>query len=172
MTLSNTPLAQPVARTGHWRAATIFLLLLLALALTASVSMYQQFVAQLRDLQHKVQQTAPLQHVALLLDAKGEPAMLLTHGLGDDYLQLQRLTSLAEGPEDSMQLWIWEAGGKPHSLGVLTPKMQTLRLPLGSDDLRFGRQLGMSVEARGGSMSGRGPRLPYLLHGVLIQKAL
>ncbi len=134
--------------------------------------MYQQFVAQIQDLQHKVQQSAQLQYVAVLVDDKGEPAMLLTQQSGEGFFQLQRLTSVVEGSEDSMQLWAVPASGPARSLGLLTPKLKTLRLAATDRALDGVRMLGMSVEARGGVDERQGPRLPYLWTGRVIQKAL
>ncbi|RFO97475.1 hypothetical protein DIC66_06270 [Rhodoferax lacus] len=166
---------QPSGSRGHkgyWRAATYFCLLLLAVGATAGVSMYEQFVAQIHDLQQKVQQTAQLQYVAVLMDDKGEPAMLVTQEFGQPYLQLQRLNSVVEGQEDSMQLWALPASGTAQSLGVLPPKLKTLRLPATASALDAVSKLGMSVEARGGVTQAQGPRLPYLLTGSVIRKAL
>jgi hypothetical protein len=73
----------PAGPRGYWRAATYACLLLLALGATAGLSMYQQFVAQIQDLQQKVQHTAQLQYVAVLLDDQGQPAMLLTQVSGE-----------------------------------------------------------------------------------------
>jgi anti-sigma-K factor RskA len=157
---------------GYWRAATYFCLLLLALGSTAGVSMYQQFVAQIHDLQQKVQQTAQLQYVAVLLDEKNEPAMLLTQTSGEAFMQLQRLNSVVEGSEDSMQLWALPEGGAPRSLGLLTPKLKTLRLAATDQSLVGVQKLGMSVEAKGGVSDKQGPRLPYLFTGTVVRKAL
>ncbi len=171
-----TPMPSHAPR-GYWRAATYFCLLLLAVGATAGISMYQQFVAQLQDLQHKVQQTAQLQFVAVLLDAEGAPAMLVTQLSGDGYLQLQRLNAVVEGAEDSMQLWAMVAAASgaaavaPRSLGILPPKLKTLRLAATDTTLAGVSQLGMSVEAKGGVSERQGPRLPYVFTGTVIRKA-
>ncbi len=182
-----TPMPNAAPR-GYWRAATYFCLLLLAVGATAGISMYQQFVAQLQDLQHKVQQTAQLQFVAVLQDAQGAPAMLVTQLSGDGYLQLQRLNAVVEGAEDSMQLWAMAAAAgaasagdagdtgstgatTPRSLGILPPKLKTLRLTATDTTLAGVGQLGMSVEAKGGVSERQGPRLPYVFTGTVIRKA-
>ena len=162
----------PAGPRGYWRAATYACLLLLALGATAGLSMYQQFVAQIQDLQQKVQHTAQLQYVAVLLDDQGQPAMLLTQVSGEAYVQLQRLSGVVEGSEDTMQLWSVAASGAPQSLGVLPPKLQTLRLAVTQQTLSSVQALGLSVEARGGVSASQGPRLPYLWTGRLIRKAL
>jgi anti-sigma-K factor RskA len=164
--------SQATANRGYWRAAAYFFLLLLVVGATAGVSMYEQFVAQIHDLQQKVQQTAQLQYVAVLVDDKGEPAMLLTQASGEAFLQLQRLNSVVEGGEDTMQLWAVPDGGPARSLGLLTPRLKTLRLAATDQTLDGVGKLGMSVEAKGGVSAKQGPRLPYLLTGSVIRKAL
>jgi anti-sigma-K factor RskA len=169
---------RPAALTGsravsaYWRAATYFCLLLLALGSAAGLSMYQQFVAQIQDAQQKVQQTAQLQYLSVLQDEQGEAALLLTYFSGEAFFQLQRLNSVAEGSEDSLQLWALPEAGAPRSLGVLTPKLKTLRLAATAQSLEGISKLGMSVEAKGGALETRGPRLPYLFTASVIRKAL
>jgi anti-sigma-K factor RskA len=167
---SNTPQAKrPLA---YWRAATIFCLLLLTLAGTAGWSMFEQFTAQVRDLQQKVQKTAQLQYVAVLLDEKNEPAILVTQVSGESALQLQRLNAVVEGGEDSMQLWALSASGAARSLGVMTAKIKTLHLPATEQTLGEVARLAISVENKGGVTDTQGPRLPYLFSGSVIRKAL
>jgi anti-sigma-K factor RskA len=146
--------------------------LLLALAVTAGWSMFEQFTAQVRDLQQKVQRTAQLQYVAVLMDEKNEPAILVTQVSGESALQLQRLNAVVEGGEDSMQLWAVPATGLPRSLGVMTAKLKTLRLPATEQTLADAARLAISVENKGGVSESQGPRLPYLFSGTVIRKAL
>ena len=167
---SSTP--QPTGPRGYWRASTIFLLLVLAIAITAGWSMFEQFSAQVRDLQQKVQRTAQLQYVAVLLDDKNEPAMLVTQVSGESALQLQRLNAVVEGGEDSMQLWAVPTSGPARSLGVMTAKLKTLRLPATEQMLAEVPRLAISVENKGGVSNSQGPRLPYLFSGSVIRKAL
>jgi hypothetical protein len=68
MEINETDVPQSSGPPGYWRAATIFCLLLLVLGGTAGWSMFEQFTAQVLDLQQKVQRTAQLQYVAVLLD--------------------------------------------------------------------------------------------------------
>jgi anti-sigma-K factor RskA len=163
---------QPRGNRGYWRAATYFCLLLLAIGTAAGMSMYEQFVAQIHDLQQKVQQTAQLQYVAVLHDEKGEATMLLTQTSAEGFIQLQRLNSVVEGPEDSMQLWAVPDSGAPRLLGLLTPRLKTLRLPISAQTLDGVVKLAMSVEAKGGVTESQGPRLPYLWTGTLVRKAI
>jgi anti-sigma-K factor RskA len=58
------------------------------------------------------------------------------------------------------------------SLGVLPSKVATPRLPVTADVLEGAAQLAISVEDKGGVDERKGPRLPYLFRGALVQKAL
>jgi anti-sigma-K factor RskA len=167
-----TTVSSPPSAPGYWRAATIFCLLLLAIGSAAGVSMFEQFSAQVRDLQQKVQKSAQLQYVAVLQDEKNQPALLLTQQAGDSFLQVQRLNAVVEGGEDSMQLWLLPPSGPAQSLGVLTAKLKTLQLAASEQLLSDGARLAISVENKGGVSERQGPRLPYLFSGMLIRKAL
>ncbi|MDO8248639.1 MAG: anti-sigma factor [Rhodoferax sp.] len=162
----------PISQGWWWRAATIVCLLLMAIATATGVSMYEQFKAQIDHLQTKLQNTAQIKYIAVLLDDSQAPAMLVTLDLQDAALQIQRLNSVAEGREDSMQLWALPANGKPRSLGVLGSAGKTLRLAASIDTLDDVPQLAISVESKGGVAQDKGPRLPYLFKGAVVQKAL
>jgi anti-sigma-K factor RskA len=160
---------------GHarwWRAATIACVLMLALGLTAGLSMFEQFKAQVAHLQAQLKTTAQIRYIAVLLDGQHAPALLVTFDPQDQALQLQRLNAVKEGREDSLQLWALPASGQPVSLGVLASASKTLRLPAGDQALVNVPQLAISVENRGGAAEGRGPRLPFLFSGAVVQKAL
>jgi anti-sigma-K factor RskA len=162
----------PIASSSWWRAATIGCLLVMAIAAATGVSMFEQFKAQVNQLQTKLKNVAQIKFIAVLTDDKMAPALLVTLDPQDDALQIQRLNSVAEGREDSMQLWALSADGKPRSLGVLGSSGKTLRLPATEKTLADVPELAISVEAKGGVEQGRGPRLPYLFKGAVVQKAL
>lgn len=156
----------------RWRLATIACVILLAVAAATMVSMMEQFKAQVTHLQAKLKTTQQIKYVAVLLDDKQLPAMLLSFDLQDGYLQVQRLNDVKEGQEDSMQLWALDAEGRPLSLGVLPSKLKTAQLPVTDKILSQATGLAISVENKGGVEAGRLPRLPYLFTGALVQKAL
>ena len=158
--------------SGWWRAATIFCLILLAVALATGISMFEQFKAQIQHVQGKLKDTGQVKYIAVLQDEKQAPAMLVTMALQDNALQIQRLNAVSEGREDSMQLWALSDGDPVRSLGVLATKGKTLRLPATERDLASATTLAISVEDKGGAFTGNGPRLPYLFKGSVIQKAL
>ena len=156
----------------RWRLATIACVILLAVAAATMVSMMEQFKAQVTHLQTKLKSVPQIKYVAVLLDDKQLPAMLLSFDLQDGYLQIQRLNDIKEGQEDSMQLWALDAEGRPLSLGVLPSKLKTAQVPVTDKILSQATGLAISVENKGGVEAGRLPRLPYLYTGALVQKAL
>jgi anti-sigma-K factor RskA len=158
--------------TTGWRLAAIILMVVVAVGAATGVGMYEMFNAQMTHLQAKLKSVPQTKYVAVLLDAKQAPGVLVTFDPQDGFLMLQRLTDIKEGPEDSMQLWDNSNPAKPVSLGVLTPKIRTAQLPLTEKTLSKVTQLAISVENRGGAEEGRQPLLPYLYSGALVLKAL
>ena len=63
-------------------------------------------------------------------------------------------------------------GVPPRSLGVLDSSGKTHQLRVDEASLAPVTQLAISVEDKGGVPEARGPRLPYLFTGALVQKAL
>ncbi len=158
--------------SGWWRVATITCLLALSVAIATGFSMLAQFEAQVRHLQGQLKETVQLKYLAVLNDAQQQPAMLVTMNLGDNALQLQRLNTVIEGREQSLQLWALSEGDPARSLGVLPSKGKTLRLPATERDWASASTFGISVENKGGAPANQGPSLPYLFTGSVIQKAL
>lgn len=170
-TLPATP-AAPVAPTAWWRAATIFCLVVMAIALAMGMSMFEQFSAQIHHLQGKLNNVQQIRYLSVMQDERHAAAMLVTLDPQDKALHLQRLNAVAEGREDTMQLWALDARGEPRSLGVLTRGLLTLRVPVEEAALGEVTRLAISVEDKGGVEPGQAPRLPYLFEGAWIQKAL
>ena len=167
---SPTPARRAVS--AWWRALAIFLLLALFIAWAASASMVEQLKAQITHLQAKVTGVVQVQYLSVLLDRQQQPALLVTADVQGTVLQLQRLNEVREGREDSMQLWALQADKPPRSLGVIASAFKTLQLPAPTAALAGVQALAISVEDKGGAAEGRGPRLPYLFQGGLVQKAL
>jgi anti-sigma-K factor RskA len=174
-TPSITPPHSAQARSGvnaWWRALAIFLMVVLFIAWAASASMVEQLKAQIAHLQAKVSVVAQVQYLAVLLDDKQLPALLVTADVQGSVLQLQRLNEVREGRDDSMQLWALDGDKPPRSLGVISSTYKTLQLPTPAATLAGVQELAISVEDKGGAAEGRGPRLPYLFKGGLVKKAL
>lgn len=177
MTAPETAVSAPLPAASRrvspwWRALAIFLLLVLMLAWAASASMHEQLKAQIGHLQAKVATLPQIRHIAVLLDAQGAPAMLVTMDPQTRALQLQRLNEVKEGREDSMQLWALKDGQPPRSLGVIESKFKTLQLPAQEAALAGVAELAISVEDKGGVPEAQGPRLPWLFKGALVLKAI
>jgi anti-sigma-K factor RskA len=136
------------------------------------MSMFEQFKAQIQHLQGQLKNTAQVKYIAVLTDDKQTPAMLVTMALQDNALQVQRLNAVTEGREDTMQLWALSEGDPARSLGVLESKGKTLRLSATERDFASATSLAISVEDKGGVTQAKGPRLPYLFKGSVVQKAL
>ena len=167
------PAAPPDRRVSPWwRVLSVVLLIALLLAWATSASMFEQLKAQIHHLQHRLTEQPQVTHVAVLLDAQGQPAMLATFTAGDNKLQLQRLNAVKEGREDSMQVWAVGPNGQPQSLGVIESRYKTLQMPVLASDLRGMVELGISAEKKGGVTHGSPPSLPWLFKGWLVQKAI
>jgi anti-sigma-K factor RskA len=158
--------------SGWWRSATYGCLVILSIGIATGMSGFEQFKAQIQHLQGQLKSTAQVKYIAVLSDDNHAPAMLVTMTLQDDALQVQRLNTMIEGREESMQLWALSEGDPARSLGVLESKGKTLRLPATERDFASATSLAISVEDKGGITQAKGPRLPYLFKGSVVQKAL
>jgi len=157
--------------SAWWRAGCITLAIVLGLAIASAMSMYEQFKAQMQHMQTQLQTVAQIKSIAVLTDDQHAAAMLITQDPQETTLQVQRLNAVAEGQEDSMQLWALSGTNRPISLGVLSPKIRMQRLNATDKDLAGIDTLAISVENRGGVSPSQGPRLPYLFKGTVVQKA-
>jgi anti-sigma-K factor RskA len=180
-TESNSPAPKPVPDPirvlgfrplSWWRAATVVCVILLVFAAATGMSMMEQFKAQMAHLQKQLVSVPQIKYLAVLTDAQGAAALLVTLDPSEPTLALQRVGSIKEGREDSLQLWALPASGAPRSLGLLASGSQTLRIPATEKDLRDVPQLGVSVESKGGVEDSHGPSGPWLLKGAVVQKAL
>src|SRR5664279_4007574 len=127
MNETTQPLA-PISSSSWWRAATVVCLLVMTIAAATGVSMFEQFTAQIQHLQTKLQNIGQIKYISVLMDDQQAPALLVTQDPQDGALQIQRLNDVAEGREDSMQLWAVTPNGKARSLGVFQSSGKTLRL--------------------------------------------
>ncbi|GAA6141585.1 anti-sigma factor [Hydrogenophaga sp. 5NK40-0174] len=164
------------ARSGvsaWWRAGTIFLLLAGLLGWAASTSMITQLQAQIDSLEKRLDTVPQVRKVSVLLDDEGLPAILATFDPNEGMLQIQRLNSVKEGREDSMQVWAVATDGQStRSLGVIESKYKTLQMPVNANDLDGAAALAISVENKGGVAAENGPSLPWLFKGWLVQKSI
>ncbi len=161
------------ARPAHlWRATAIACLLVIAIAAATGMSMFEQFKAQIAHLQAKLRTTAQIKYLSVLMDERHAPALLITFDPLDKALQIQRLNAVTEGQQDTMQLWALSPDNPPRSIGIFQSKGKTLRLGINEEGLTNVSELAISVENKGGVGPDKGPRLPYLFTGAVLQKAL
>lgn len=167
-----TPTPSPRVVSTWWRTLAYACLVVLSIGIATGMSMFEQFKAQIEHVQSKLKDTAQVKYIAVLTDDKQAPAMLVTMALQDNALQVQRLNAVTEGREDTMQLWALSDGDPARSLGVLESKGKTLRLNATERDFASATSLAISVEDKGGVAQAKGPRLPFLFKGPVVQKAL
>ena len=167
-----TPTPSPRVVSTWWRTLAYACLVVLSIGIATGMSMFEQFKAQIEHVQSKLKDTAQVKYIAVLTDDKQAPAMLVTMALQDNALQVQRLNAVTEGREDTMQLWALSDGDPARSLGVLESKGKTLRLNATERDFASAASLAISVEDKGGVAQAKGPRLPFLFKGPVVQKAL
>ncbi len=154
-----------------WRGIAIFFAILLVFAAATSMSMFEQFKAQIAYLQKQLVTLPQIKYIAVLTDAQGAAGLLVTLDPTQNVLVLQRLGNVVEGREESLQLWALPASGKARSVGLLGAS-KTLRIPATEADLRDIPNLGVSVESKGGVPDAQGPSGELLFRGALVQKAL
>jgi anti-sigma-K factor RskA len=158
--------------SSWWRALAILLALLLFVGGAAGISLFEQFRTQVRHLQGRLVEQPQIRQLAVLLDAQQRPAMLATVDTGMRVIQLQRLNEVREGREDGLQLWALNGDRAPRSLGVLERRLETPQLALDPAALAGATELAISVEGRDGVPEARGPSLPWLFRGHLVDKAI
>ena len=169
--------SDPSPRASHlvsswWRVFAATLLVVLMVGAATSLSMLEQFRAQIAYQQSMLAASPQLRELAVLLDETRKPALLVTHDPASGVLQLQRLNAVKEGREESLQLWALAEGQPPRSLGLIGSRYKTAQLPVTQTTLSGVAELAVSVETRDGAIEGRGPSLPYLFRGALVVKAI
>jgi len=177
MTDHSSPLPDPSPRVSHlvsswWRVLAATLLVVLMVGVATSLSMLEQFRAQIGYLESRLAAVPQLRELAVLLDEAHQPALLVTHDPATGVLQLQRLNEVKEGREQSLQLWALADGQPPRSLGLIGSRYKTAQLPATPATLSGVAELAVSVEDKAGAIETRGPNLPYLFRGALVVKTI
>jgi anti-sigma-K factor RskA len=161
--------------SSWWRALAILLALLLFIGGATGLSLFEQFKTQVRHLQGQLALQPQIRQLAVLLDAKQQPAMLVSVDPVSQLIQMQRLNEVREGQEDGLQLWALNGDQAPLSLGLIARRQQTPQLRLDAAAvaaLGSATELAVSVEGKDGVSEGQGPSLPWLFRGPLVDKAL
>lgn len=169
----SSPATAPDRRVSSWwRALAILLALLLFIGGATGISLFEQFKTQIRHLQDRLVEQPQLRQLAVLLDEQQRPALLATIDTSARVIQLQRLNAVREGREQGLQLWALNGDKAPRSLGVIERRLQTPQLALDPALLAGATELAISVEGKDGVPDDKGPSLPWLFRGHLVDKAL
>jgi anti-sigma-K factor RskA len=154
-----------------WRGLSAAGALATVIAVVVAVNVKDQWGAEVRSLQARLQAVPEVKYVAVLADDQANASMLVTFDPKSNKLTLQRVGSYQEASDRSLQLWALPPKGGPRSLGVLGGD-KVLRLTAAENDVREVPMLAISLEPKGGVPSEGGPTGPVVFKGVLIQKSL
>ena len=148
-----------------WRAPSFWRTTTLAAALVAVVA-----VGLNLRLAHQLASAPIANAVAVLIDDRAQPAVLVTWDAASQSLTVRRLDQLPLDPAQALQLWALPASGKPRSLGVIG-QHRALRLTV-AQPVSEAPMLAISVEPQGGSPDPNGPTGPVVFKGKLIDNTL
>jgi anti-sigma-K factor RskA len=159
------------ATINRWRSIAMGA----GLATAASVLIgWQQF----NQVKHANQQLAAaaavapqLRYVAVLADEKSNANILITVDSKNNQVAVQRVGQFKEADEKSLQLWAIPKNGAPTSLSVLDAD-KLMRLKVSNTLLDNSEVLAVSLEAKGGVPSEKGPVGPVLFKGQLLQATM
>jgi anti-sigma-K factor RskA len=157
--------------SAWWRALSVVLAVLLLLAWAFSASMFEQFKAQIHHFEKRLSDTPQVREIAVLLDAKQQPGLLVTYDPVAKALQVQRLNEVKEGREESLHLWALSANDTPRLLGVLTNRYKTTQLEVTPEALEGAHALGLSVESKDQGPRQGLPSQPWVFQGALVKRS-
>jgi len=104
--------------------------------------------------------------LAVLLDERTGPALLVSADAGQRLLTVRVLARLRVAPDRSLELWAVPRQGAPRSLGLLASE-GTTKLPLPEDAAPLqAASLAVSLEPEGGSPIRNAPSGPILYKGA------
>jgi anti-sigma-K factor RskA len=146
-----------------------------AFATVASVFIGWQQYAQIKQVNEKLVAAAALapqlRYVAVLADEKSDANILITVDSKNNQIAVQRVGQFKEANEKSLQLWAIPKIGAPTSLSVLDAE-KLMRLKVSNTLLDNSAVLAVSLEAKGGVPSEKGPVGPVLFKGQLLQATM
>lgn len=159
------------ASLGLWRGATAAGAMAAVVAVVTGLNLNTALNGQVRELSARLASTPEIRYVAVLVDDKAAPAVLVTYDPKHSQLQLKHVGQFHPGPDKSLQLWALPQAGGPKSLGVLG-EGTVIRLPARSGEVNNVPALALTLEPLGGVPAGSGPSGPVLFKGALLQTAL
>jgi anti-sigma-K factor RskA len=146
-----------------------------AFATLASMFIGWQQYAQIKQVNLQLTAAAAsapqLRYVAVLADEKSDANILITVDSKNNQIAVQRVGQFKEADEKSLQLWAIPKSGAPTSLSVLDAE-KLMRLKVSNTLLDNSAVLAVSLEAKGGVPSEKGPVGPVLFKGQLLQATM
>ena len=153
-----------------WRSLAIFFVIVMLLAGSAWLSMYEMMTTHINNLSKRLSDTPVVAHLAVLNNGQGEAGVLITYAPQKQQLRLQRVGSYQEADDRALHLWALPAQGAPRFLGVLG-RGKLERLEVTEQDMKDVPTLAISLEAKNGPAADQ-PRGPVLFKGTLIHNQL
>ena len=153
-----------------WRSLAIFFIIVMLLAGSTWMSMVEMANTHINNLTKRLAEAPVIDHVAVLNDAQGEAAVLVTFAPQKQQLRLQRVGSYQEADDRALHLWAMPASGEPRFLGVLG-RGKLERLEVTEQDVKDAPRLAVSLETRNAPNAGQ-PKGPVLFKGTLILNRL
>jgi anti-sigma-K factor RskA len=146
-----------------------------AFATVASIFIGWQQYSQIKQVNQQLTAAAAsapqLRYVAVLADEKSDANILITVDSKNNQIAVQRVGQFKEADEKSLQLWAIPKSGAPTSLSVLDAE-KLMRLKVSNTLLDNSAVLAVSLEAKGGVPSEKGPVGPVLFKGQLLQATM
>ena len=153
-----------------WRSLAIFFVIVMLLAGSAWLSMYEMMTTHINNLSKRLSDTPVVAHLAVLNNGQGEAGVLITYAPQKQQLRLQRVGSYQEADDRALHLWALPTQGTPRFLGVLG-RGKLERLEVTEQDMKDVPTLAISLEAKNGPAADQ-PRGPVLFKGTLIHNQL
>jgi anti-sigma-K factor RskA len=159
------------ATISRWRGIAMAGGLATAASVLIGWQQYTQVNRVNQELVAAASATPQLRYVAVLADDKSNANILITVDSKNNQIAVQRVGQFKEADEKSLQLWSIPKSGAPTSLSVLDSE-KLMRLKVSNTLLDSSEVLAVSLEAKGGVPSEKGPVGPVLFKGQLLQATM
>ncbi len=123
---------------------------------------------QNRQLEAALKASPEVRYIAVLNDDKSAANVLVTFDRKTNQVNVQRVGEFKETNDKSLQLWAIPKAGAPTSVSVLSGETM-MKVATNQQLIEGAVVLAVSLEAKGGVPSEKGPQGPVLFKGQLIQ---
>jgi anti-sigma-K factor RskA len=159
------------ATIKRWRSIAMGASLATAASVLIGWQQFNQVKQENQNLAAAAAVAPQLRYVAVLADDKSNANILVTVDSKNNQVAIQRVGQFKETDEKSLQLWAIPKTGAPTSLSVLDAD-KLMRLKVSAALLDNSEVLAISLEAKGGVPSEKGPVGPVLFKGQLLQATM